>query len=58
MIYEVNKNKYITRIAHEKEFNIWKLKLTINDYNASINELNNRIDSNEIYTLGWIPGSN
>lgn len=58
MLYSIDKSKYVTMLPHKNDFIIWKSKLSINDYDAIIDELNNRIDSDEIHTAGWMPGSN
>jgi hypothetical protein len=58
MLYSIQKGKFVTVLPHEKEFKVWKSKLNTNDYNVIINELNNRVDGDEIHTAGWIPGSN
>ena len=61
MIFKIdNKGNLIqiNHIPHEYEFNLWRNRLTSDEYNAIIETLNNRIDSSQIETAGWIPGNN
>lgn len=61
MIFKIdNKGNLIqiNHIPHEDEFNLWRNRLTGDEYNAIIDTLNRRIDSSQIETAGWIPGNN
>jgi hypothetical protein len=48
----------INYIPYEAKYNLWRSRLTDNEYNAIIDTLNNRIDGKQIETAGWIPGNN
>lgn len=56
MIYSIEHEELITKLPHEKDFSIWRKRISDNDYNIIVDELNKRIDSNEVHTAGWIPG--
>ncbi|SHF51993.1 hypothetical protein [Caloramator proteoclasticus] len=58
MLYSVDIGKYVNKIPHEKEFKAWMKKLSDKDYVAIVNELNSRINGNDIHTSSWIPGNN
>ncbi|OXS26594.1 MAG: hypothetical protein BI182_02485 [Acetobacterium sp. MES1] len=57
MLYSIEAGKYIKSVPHEKEYQKWRKKLSDDDYQKVINELNNRIDGSDINTSSWIPGS-
>lgn len=56
MLYSVETGKVIKQVPHLNEFNFWRSKLTIEQYDYIIKELNNRLDTNEVHTSSWIPG--
>ncbi len=61
MLYTINDNgelNQINYVPHSEEYNLWRSRLTDDEYNAIINTLNNRIDGSQIETAGWIPGNN
>jgi len=49
--------KRITEVPHDKEFKIWKSRLTSQEYCRLIDILTQKIDEDEIHTSSWIPGS-
>ncbi|UCE66755.1 MAG: hypothetical protein JSU85_01710 [Candidatus Zixiibacteriota bacterium] len=57
MLYSTGQNREITYIPHERDYNLWRGRLSEDEYRAIIDELNNRIDSDEVHTSSWIPGS-
>ncbi|RQN12498.1 hypothetical protein EHW71_02460 [Clostridium butyricum] len=57
MLYSIDSCKYITKVPHSKEFNLWVSRLSTVEYDAIIDELNNRIDGNDVNTSSWIPGN-
>jgi len=57
MIYSLDTQSYIHTIPHRREFNTWRSRLSNEEYNTIVNELNNRIEGGEIHTSSWIPGS-
>ena len=56
MLYSIDSCIYITMVPHSNEFNLWVSRLSTVEYDDIINELNNRIDGNDINTSSWIPG--
>lgn len=61
MLFTIDKNgtlNPINYIPHEEDFNFWRNRLTDDEFNAIIETLNNRINSSQIETAGWIPGNN
>ena len=57
MLYSIDSNSEITSIPHRREYNRWRSRLSDSEYQAILDELNNRIDGTEIQTSSWIPGS-
>ncbi|OQA95611.1 MAG: hypothetical protein BWY23_02359 [Spirochaetes bacterium ADurb.Bin218] len=47
----------IDYIPHSKEFYYFKNRLSDEEFNLIVKELNSRIDTNEIHTSSWMPGS-
>jgi len=56
MIYSIEKGEFITKLPHEKDFKVWRKRIGDNDYNTIVDELNKRIDGDEVHTAGWMPG--
>lgn len=57
-LFSLDRGVYrIQDLPHEREFDVWRSRLREIDFEAIVNELNSRIDSDEIHTAGWIPGS-
>jgi hypothetical protein len=50
--------KVIKKVAYEKKFNDRMKNLDAQDYKAIVEELSRVIDSGEVHTSSWIPGSN
>ena len=46
----------VTSIPYEKDFNIVRARLTDQEYQAIVDELSQRVASNEVNTAGWMPG--
>lgn len=57
MLYDISKDKVIDRIPHQSKYSFWKSRLSNEDYEKIFEELNNRIDEDEVHTSSWIPGS-
>lgn len=58
MLLNVNNNKKITYIPHQREYEAWINRLLPTELEAIKAEILKRIDKDEIATAGWIPGSN
>lgn len=58
MLYSIDKQQYIGAIPHQHEYDIWKDRLTPEQFQRVWEELNDRIDGDEIHTSSWIPGNN
>lgn len=58
MLYSIDSNKFIQHIPRVAFFNQCRSKLTDTEYDAIVNELNQRISGDEIHTSSWMPGSN
>jgi hypothetical protein len=50
--------KELTHIPHEKEFRVWKARLSEADYDAIMEELARRTRGKRIEVSSWIPGDN
>ncbi len=57
MIYSLDSGETITTIPHRREYDIWRRRLTDEQYQAIFDELNNRVNTNEIHTSSWMPGA-
>ncbi len=55
MLYSIDTGKYITKVPHKSDFDKWMKNLSAADYKKIEEELNNRIDQNEVNTAGWLP---
>lgn len=58
MIFSIDTGKEIKKIPHEKEFNLWRSRLTVAEFDAIVNKIDSLIDSNEVHTASWMPGNN
>lgn len=57
MIIDINTGKIKENIPHGKDYRQWRSKLSDNDYSKIVEDLNSKIDGEEIHTAGWMPGS-
>ncbi len=57
MLYSIESGQYIEHLPHEDDFNRWRSRLTDDEFQAIVNELNERISGDEIHTSSWIPGN-
>ena len=48
--------KAITHVPHEREFLLWKARLSEPDYEAILSELENRTRGKRVEVSSWIPG--
>lgn len=56
MLYSIDTGKYVSRIPHKKDFDKWMKNLSDEDYKKIEDEINSKIDQNDINTVGWLPG--
>ena len=57
MLISVDTGKEVTRIPHRRDFDEWKSRLTVEEYEAIVDELDSRIEGGEVHTSSWIPGA-
>ena len=57
MLFDIDNGKQINYIPHESDFELWRSRLSISEFDSIINELNNLIDADEIHTSSWMPGN-
>ena len=57
-LYSVDSQRYVDTIPHPENFELWRARLTSEQFDAICRELRSMIDGNEIHTAGWMPGSN
>ena len=57
MLYSIEKRRYMDFIPYEDEFTVWRSRLTDEQYERIFDELNSRIDGDEVHTSSWIPGA-
>ncbi len=58
MLYSVDSGTFVTRVPHERDFNIWRSRLSVADLSAIRQALQQILASSEIETSSWIPGDN
>lgn len=56
MLYSVETGRYVDKLPHKKEFDIWMKKLPQADYESIVDALNAKIALSDINTSSWIPG--
>ena len=56
MLYSIDTGKYVSRIPHKKDFDKWMKNLSDEDYKKIEDEINSKIDQNDINMVGWLPG--
>jgi hypothetical protein len=56
MLYTIDKEP-IEYIPYTHNYNLWRSRLTVAEYDAIVNELNGRVNQGPIHTSSWIPGS-
>lgn len=57
MLYSIDNDDPIKDIPHRHDYDIWRRRLTDQEYNAIVEELNQRIETDEVHTSSWIPGA-
>lgn len=57
MLIDVENREPISRIPHRDDFERWCARLPDEDYAAIVEELNAKIDGDEVHTSSWMPGS-
>ena len=57
MLYSTETKTYIKKIPYKTDFDRLRNKLSDNEYRAICDELNQKIDGDEIHTSSWILGS-
>ena len=56
MLYSIDTNTYIWTIPHQEDYDIWRSRISDNEYEAIVTELYRKIDSDQIHTLNGNPG--
>jgi hypothetical protein len=57
MLVNIDSMKPITRIPHRAFYDACMARMSKEDIDAIKAELNERIESDEVHTAGWMPGS-
>jgi hypothetical protein len=57
MLYSVDSQSYVKTIPHRSDYDIWRSRLSDEEYYSIVEELRNRIEYDKIHTSSWIPGS-
>jgi hypothetical protein len=58
MLIDIDSDKEITHMPHEKSFKIWRSRLSQHEFDAIVEKLNSLIAGNEVHTSSWMPGHN
>ena len=56
-LYAVDSQRYVADIPHRHDFNVWRSRLTDEQFDDIRTELRRRIEGSEVHTSSWIPGS-
>lgn len=57
MLFDIVTGKKVTHIPHENSFNTWKNRLSPQEFDDILIELDKKIDGDEIHTSSWMPGN-
>jgi len=57
MLYSIDSSAYMNFTPYEDEFKIWRSRLTNEQYDRILRELDSRVSGDEIHTSSWMPGS-
>lgn len=57
MLYSIDSGKYVATLPHKKDFDRWMKNLNRLDYDVICEELNRKINGNDVNTSSWIPGN-
>jgi hypothetical protein len=58
VLFEIESGKQTDHMYHSNEFNLWKSRLTNQEFVNIVEKLNGLIDADEIHTSSWMPGNN
>jgi hypothetical protein len=56
MLINCDSGEIINYIPHIQDFNTWKKRLSAIEYDRIVEEINKKIEGNEINVAGWLPG--
>lgn len=56
MLYNYS-NQPIYNIPHRQNYDVWRSRISDEDYQAIFDELASKIEILEVFTSGWLPGS-
>ncbi len=57
MLYSINSSKYVKKLPHKEDFDIWMKKLAKTDYDKIVDAINLKISMSDVNTSSWIPGN-
>lgn len=57
MLYAVDNQRYVKKVPHEQTYLRWKSRLSDEEFQAIVDELNRRIEGGDIHVSSWIPGN-
>jgi len=57
MLYSFDTLRYVDKVPHKTEYQLWKSRLSEADLKAMQDELVSRISGGEIHTSSWMPGN-
>jgi len=57
MLYSIDTQKYISHIPHESEYRTWIGRLSQQEFETIIEDLNQKVEGDEIHTSSWMPGA-
>ncbi len=57
MLYSLDSQRYICDIPHKEDYDTWRARLSDDECDAIMCELESRIGGDEIVTSSWIPGA-
>lgn len=57
MLWDVHKNKRVDHTPHSTDYRTWVGRLSPDEIEAIRDELNGKVEGDEVHTSSWMPGS-
>ena len=57
MLVDLETGEKVIHIPHQSDFDLWRSRLSTQEFDAIMNHLSSLMQGNEIHTSSWIPGN-
>jgi hypothetical protein len=57
LLYSLASDEYIDDVPHGDQYDLWRSRLSLDEYRSIMSELAGRIEGNAVLTSSWIPGA-